>query len=136
MIYTDLQGNRHEGEVWSLGPIANTVWVVRDDGHAAVVHATKLAEVEYEQPQRLRPPPAEAVKIAKDIEDRYRSVQALFRDMGLTTTPVGPEWEMAQAVLNLNDRAQESRLPYINAHGGKNPVGEAKFKSLKKLDDK
>lgn len=131
MIYKDLNGNQAEGELWSDGPAASTVWVIPADGSDPVVVSTRkpCKQIEYSAPER-------PLVVAKEIEDaadevlaRYHEVGTLFAELGVT--PIGDDHKVAVAVKKIADAARKARQPYINGHGGKRAVGDEKLKELR-----
>lgn len=135
MKYTDLEGCEVDGEVWSQGPVANSVWVLNSNG-AHVVKVSKVKgvekriEVEYEPPQHVPPVPAELEAYAQDIVDTYREQQTFLLPLLGPTTPVDPNYDAAVAILAQARASRESRPPFINAHSGNLAVSDRKLKEL------
>lgn len=128
MQYTNLAGQTVEGEFWSDGPQANTVWVIPADGTDPVVVSVarnQRKQIHYTAPHSLPDVAPEIVAAADEVLERYREVQRLFAELG--ATPIGDEHRMAVAIRKVHDAAQQSRLPFINSHGGNRAIGDKRF---------
>jgi len=132
--YQALSGEWLEGSPVGPGPKARTVWVMRPDQTFAVVQpatgANHGTEVEWDQPQFLEPVPRQVEDFAREIVDRHRELVLTFRQCGIETTPAGPEYEAAVAILKQAEAARASRTPFINAHGGNKAISDKRFKEL------
>ena len=94
MTYTDLDGYLQVGEIWSAGPLANTVWVLTETKPVVVSTRTRK-QVAYEWP-RFGPSPGR-----KRLEWAYEVIATRY----LNPLPEGfidcdPEHENASAIWN------------------------------------
>jgi hypothetical protein len=129
LIYKDLAGHTQEGFVWSPGPRDKTIWVLRPDGTAVVVNPTKREQVEYTAPQYLQSVPDNAVAVAQDILDTYREAKRELQGLG-NITPASPDHSVAAAIIRAAELAQQSRKPFIEAHGGRAPISDKRFREI------
>ncbi|WP_063042264.1 MULTISPECIES: hypothetical protein [Nocardia] len=148
MKYINTDGQEVNGEVFAPGPRPNSVWVLRPDRQAVVVKVgTKTVkekgpdgkevktvvqireEAPYPLPDYCPPLPAAAQEAAQEVVDRYRDAMAELQLLG-KLTPIGEDYKAARTVLAYQEKAQQSRLPYIAAHGGNQAVSDRRFKEL------
>lgn len=134
MIYTALNGAHVEGTIWSPGPKTGTIWVLRPDGTAAVVNATKAEEVEYAAPQYLQPVAPAVMEVVTEILIRYRVLRRQLEPILGTLVPASPDHTLALKLDADNEAAKRSRAPYIEAHGGRAPISDVRFKKLSQED--
>lgn len=68
MKYVDCDGVPRSGEVWSAGPVANSVWL-RDfeSGRWHVVDIKSRKQVPYQMPVFMRPLPPEQIERAREV---------------------------------------------------------------------
>ena len=71
MIYTDMDGREQSGEVWSAGPLPNTVWVLTENG-SVVVSARTRKEVPYKVPTFGPPVPWSKQRWAHEVLQHRR----------------------------------------------------------------
>lgn len=129
MEYTDLMGRKVAGEVWCQGPRDKTIWVIRPNGTAAVVNPTKRVEVEYEAPVFIPPVASNLLELAEKVNADHKAIRKELAALGPITF-LSPELELASAILKHADAADKSRLPFINAHGGRAPISDKRLREI------
>lgn len=133
MKYKALDGSTGECEIWGPGPKDRTVWAIRrSDGKAIVLKTSgsTRTEIEYETPPVIAAPPKHAVDLAREVVDRYKEAMDLFRPILGPTTPMDPDYTVAVVILEMADRAEKSRTPFINARGGKAPISDKRLREM------
>lgn len=134
--YTDLQGQGRQGEVWSPGPLYNTIWVHRHpDRKPVVVHATKRIEIEYTPPTPPLPRVDRTVlERAEDIRRRATAhlphLRKATRRTELPPKPSEAEVQAAQVVADLERENQKAHTVYMEAHSAKVPLSDKRFQQL------
>ena len=142
LTYKTLAGREAHGEVWSPGPLYNTIWVLRDpDRQPVVVHATKRVEVEYTPPpsprDRLDPV---ALEKALDIRHRHCMMQPHLmkarsrsgKEMTLFDRPSEAEVAAAQYVYDWHRHNQDVSFIYREGHNATVPLSDKRFQTIAK----
>ena len=142
LSYKALNGQEERGEVWSPGPLYNTIWVLRHpDRQPVVVHATKRIEVEYSAPPPPRPllDPV-ALEKALDIRHRHVMMQPHLikararsgREMVLFDRPTDAEVAAAQYVYDWYKHNVDASLVYREGHNATVPLSDKRFQTIAK----
>ena len=133
--YTALDGRQMHGEVWSPGPLYNSIWVLREgDRQPVVVHATKRVELEYQQPRVPRPRlDRKALEWALDIRRRHVMMQPHLiaaKPLGtaeLVRRPTQREVDAAQAIWNWEKGNHDAHRLFLEHHEAKVPLSDKRF---------
>ena len=148
--FQSLTGAVEFGEVWSPGPLEQTLWVLRDSDHAPVVVSVYRGadrQVEYTPPAVPGPTvPKSAVAAAYDVihreyvtktilgRDWYgRQYIAKERDYSVEA-PTEAEVVAAHAILDMDSRNRKAHWTFTEAHTAPVPLATARFVAWAKVD--
>ncbi len=140
ITYKDLDGEQGTGEIWSPGPVNNSIWVLLKDGSAVVVHATKKTQIVY-QPMTLPNATPVNVDIAASITrmywhnnpDEYAHMSKYMPPMPSDFPVVTKEQYLwAQDVIHYAYCHSIARQQYLSAHRGRVALSDKRFKEMTK----
>lgn len=149
MEYVTLDGHTQHGEVWSPGPLYQTVWVLAPCG-PVVVQVKKdkaFQQVEYDVPEPPGfPVSAKAVEHAYDVNHRqWRASIILGRDWYNRTyiakerdydvvPPTQGELDAAALVLKWHNHNQRAHTIFREGHNARVSISDKRFVELWKSD--